>query len=216
MDVAAHRPQARTARLRPDYIGTVGVLRRADDARLKLARRSLREIPETEIEGQGLHLVEKSSGRTWEIITSFVDLVDVKQTGAEAFVIRDGWLVPLRPVGWKPRGREPLRGRNRRPRGVGQRSSTHAQRADLLMSAPFWTHYPRNPGWRWTGRRGRRRDGRGCRRIWSSSQSSRTADRPDFSRATSRARNSRPASGCSRSREVVRPQARGRGRRSVD
>ena len=85
----------------PSYIGTVGVLRPADDARLKLARRNLREIPEKDIEGQGLHLVEKASGETWEIVTSFVDLVDPKATGTTAFVVRDQLLVPLRPVGWK-------------------------------------------------------------------------------------------------------------------
>ena len=63
----------------PNYQGTVGVLRPADKGRLKLARRNLREIPEKDIEGQGLHLVEKTSGETWEVITSFVDLVDVRR-----------------------------------------------------------------------------------------------------------------------------------------
>ena len=35
------------------------------------------------------------------MVTSLVDLVDPKSSGAEAFVIRDGLLVPLRPIGWK-------------------------------------------------------------------------------------------------------------------
>jgi hypothetical protein len=85
----------------PDYQGSVGPLRRPDAASLRLARRNLREIPEKHIEGQGLHLVEKRSGQTWEVVTSLVDLVDTKSSGAEAFVIRDEWFVPLRPLGWK-------------------------------------------------------------------------------------------------------------------
>ena len=185
MDVAAHRPQARTARLRPDYIGTVGVLRRADDARLKLARRSLREIPETEIEGQGLHLVEKSSGETWEIITSFVDLVDVKQTGAEAFVIRDGWLVPLRPVGWKtPRTRAITRAK----------SAAARRRAAILYPCPAGGSSDERSvldalpqeilgggGLAGVGEGGTAAGAAG----YGAQVSSRTADRPDFSRATS-------------------------------
>ena len=85
----------------PRYQGTIGVLRPADEGRLKLARRNLREIEAKDIEGQGLHLLDKSSGETLEVITSFVDLVDVKATGAVAFTIRDGLLVPLRPKGWE-------------------------------------------------------------------------------------------------------------------
>lgn len=85
----------------PNYVGTLGPLRPADEARLRLARRSLREIPEKDIEGQGLHLLDKSSGETLEVITSFVDLIDPKVTGATAFVVRDGLLVPLRPKGWE-------------------------------------------------------------------------------------------------------------------
>jgi hypothetical protein len=85
----------------PNYQGTVGVLRRADEARLTLARRNLREIAEQNIEGQGLHLLDKTTGETMEVVTSFVDLVDPKATGVVAFTVRDGWLVPLRPVGWR-------------------------------------------------------------------------------------------------------------------
>lgn len=85
----------------PNYVGTVGVLRPADEGRLRLARRSLREIAEKDVEGDGIYLHEKSSGETLEVITSFVDLVDVKATGATAFVVRDGLFVPLRPVGWR-------------------------------------------------------------------------------------------------------------------
>jgi len=85
----------------PNYVGTLGVLRPADEGRLRLARRNLREIEQKDIEGQGLHLLDKSSGETLEVITSFVDLVDVKSTGATAFTVRDSLLVPLRPLGWK-------------------------------------------------------------------------------------------------------------------
>ena len=35
------------------------------------------------------------------MVTSFVDLVDPQATGVEAFVVRDGWFVPLRPLGWR-------------------------------------------------------------------------------------------------------------------
>jgi hypothetical protein len=89
----------------PDYdtphVGTVGVLRKPDEASLRLARRNMREIPEKNIEGQGLHLVERSTGETWEVITSLVDLVDPRASGVVAFTIRDSLLVPLRPIGWK-------------------------------------------------------------------------------------------------------------------
>ena len=57
----------------PDVWGNVGPLRRADAARLRLARRNLREIAEQDIEGQGLHLVEKTTGEEFEMVTSFVD-----------------------------------------------------------------------------------------------------------------------------------------------
>lgn len=83
------------------YTGTIGPLRRADAPRLRLARRNLREIPEQDIEGQGLYLLDKTTGETLEVVTSFVDLIDPKLTGTTAFCVRDGLLVPLRPVGWK-------------------------------------------------------------------------------------------------------------------
>ena len=69
---------------------------------MRLARKNLKEIPEKDFKGQqGLHLVERSSGETWEVITTQVDLVDPKSSGVEAFVVRDGWFVPLRPIGWR-------------------------------------------------------------------------------------------------------------------
>ena len=85
----------------PSYFGTVGPLSRADEPRLRLARRNLREIAEKDIEGDGKYLLDKKSGETLEVIVNFVDLVDPKLTGATAFTVRDGLLVPLRPRGWK-------------------------------------------------------------------------------------------------------------------
>jgi hypothetical protein len=85
----------------PNYQGSVGVLRRADEASLRLARRDLREIPEKDIQGQGLRLVERKKGEEWEVVTTAVDLIDPKASGVEAFVVRDGWFVPLRPLGWR-------------------------------------------------------------------------------------------------------------------
>jgi hypothetical protein len=84
----------------PRYQGSVGVLRRADKEMLRLARRSLREIPEQDIDGQGLHLVERTSGETLEVVTAFVDLIDPQASGVEAFVVRDGWFVALGRPGW--------------------------------------------------------------------------------------------------------------------
>ena len=86
----------------PNYVGTLGVLRPADEGRLRLARRNLRELREQDVEGQGRFLLDKTTGVELEVITSFVDLADVKLTGATAFAVRDGLLVPLRPKGWKP------------------------------------------------------------------------------------------------------------------
>ena len=83
------------------YVGEIGPLRRADEKSLQLARRNLREIAEEDIEGQGLYLLDKTTGETLEVVTSFVDLIDPKLTGTTAFCVRDGLLVPLRPVGWK-------------------------------------------------------------------------------------------------------------------
>jgi hypothetical protein len=85
----------------PRYVGRVGVLQRAEEASTRLARRSMREIPEENIEGQGLELVDTTTGETFEVITARVDL-DPKSSGAVAFVIRDSLIVPLRPLGWKP------------------------------------------------------------------------------------------------------------------
>ena len=90
----------------PGYVGTIGPLRRADAPSLRLARRNLREIPEKHIEGEGRFLLDKSSGETLEVITSFVDLVDPKTSGATAFTIREELLVCLRPVGWRHEGDE--------------------------------------------------------------------------------------------------------------
>lgn len=92
----------------PNYQGTVGVLRRADKARLELARRNLREIKEKDLEGQGLQLLDTTTGETLEVVTAFVDLVDPKESGVVAFCVRDGWLVPLRPLGWKHQADESL------------------------------------------------------------------------------------------------------------
>jgi hypothetical protein len=85
----------------PNRVGTIGPLRHADKASLRLARRNLREIPEKDIEGDGKYLLDKTTGETVEVVTSFVDLVDPKASGVVAFVVRDSLLVPLRPVGWK-------------------------------------------------------------------------------------------------------------------
>ena len=85
----------------PGHDGTIRVLNPADVGRLRLARRNLREIEAENLEGEGRYLVDKSSGETLEVIVSFVDLVDVKLTGATAFTIPDGLLVPLRPRGGK-------------------------------------------------------------------------------------------------------------------
>ena len=45
----------------PNYVGTLGPLRKADEPRLRLARRNLREIDAKDVEGQGLHLLDSSS-----------------------------------------------------------------------------------------------------------------------------------------------------------
>jgi hypothetical protein len=85
----------------PGYVGTLGPLRRADQARLRLARRNLREIDAGDIEGSGKFLLDKRTGETMEVVTSFVDLVDPRASGVVAFCVRDSLLVPLRPLGWK-------------------------------------------------------------------------------------------------------------------
>jgi hypothetical protein len=85
----------------PNYQGTVGVLRRADEASLRAARKNLREIDEKEIEGQGLRLLERPSGETWQVVTTHVDLLNPASSGVQAFVVRDGLFVPLRPPEWK-------------------------------------------------------------------------------------------------------------------
>ena len=85
----------------PDRVGGVGVLRRADEASLKAARRHLREIPEKRVEGQGKYLHDTTTGLTLEVITAHTDLTDPASTGAVAFTVRNGWFVALRPLGWK-------------------------------------------------------------------------------------------------------------------
>lgn len=87
--------------LDPDHVGGVGVLRRADKHSLRLARRNLHEFKEADIEGQGLHLTDRTSGETWEVVVTHVDLLDPASSGVQAFVVRDGWFVALRPLGWK-------------------------------------------------------------------------------------------------------------------
>lgn len=79
--------------------GVYGELRRfprADPERISLARRLLREV---EVEGHGKHLFDTTTGETFEVITSFVDLADPAPSGASAFTVRDGLLVPLRTPG---------------------------------------------------------------------------------------------------------------------
>ena len=70
--------------------------RRASDWPL----RNLRELDERDVEGQGKHLLDKTSGETLEVVTSHVDMIEPKASGAVAFCNRDGWLVLLRPLGW--------------------------------------------------------------------------------------------------------------------
>ena len=88
----------------PDYdphvVGELGPLRRADEPRLRLARKNAREIEEKDIEGDGLYLTDRTSGEQFEVVVSFVDWVDPKATGTTAFVVRDSLIVPLRPAGW--------------------------------------------------------------------------------------------------------------------
>jgi len=93
----------------PRYVGTIGVLGRADEASLRVARRNMREIPAKDIEGEGKYLLEKTSGETLEVITSHVELIDPETSGATAFTVRDGLLVPLRPVGWRHEANESRR-----------------------------------------------------------------------------------------------------------
>ena len=85
----------------PAHYGTIRVLHPADEGRLKLARRNLREIEAENLEGEGRFLLDKSSGEALEVVVHFVDLVEPKLTGTTAFCVRDGLLVPLRPRGWK-------------------------------------------------------------------------------------------------------------------
>jgi hypothetical protein len=83
----------------PELQGTIGPFRPAEKERLRLPRRHLREIQTKDIEGQRKYLVERTSGESFEVLTRFVDLTDPKASGAEAFVVRDGLLVPLAPRG---------------------------------------------------------------------------------------------------------------------
>ena len=127
----------------PSYLGTVGPLRRADAGRLKLARRNLREIPDKDIEGEGRYLLDKSNGETLEVITSFVDLIDVKLTGATAFTVREGLLVPLRPRGWKnPADQSNYAGTIAGRQAVGMTLCVCPPGLSP-MSQPFWQHYPK-------------------------------------------------------------------------
>jgi hypothetical protein len=45
--------------------------------------------------------IRQNAGERLEVVTSFVDLVDPQASGVEAFVVRDGWFVPLRRTGWQ-------------------------------------------------------------------------------------------------------------------
>ena len=116
----------------PNYQGTIGPLRRADEARLRLARRSLREIAAKDVEGDGKYLTDTTTGEELEVITSFVDLVDVKQNGATAFTIRFA-ARSAAAEGVEARGGERLRRHDRGPRGKAKRS--HAPLGDLLKWA---------------------------------------------------------------------------------
>ena len=69
----------------PGYVGTIGPLRGADEPSLRLARRNLREIDAKDVEGQGLYLLDKTTGETLEVVTSFVDLIDPKLTVRRLF-----------------------------------------------------------------------------------------------------------------------------------
>jgi hypothetical protein len=82
-----------------NLLGTNRVLQPADEDRLRLARRNLREIPEEELERLGPRHFRDEDGTEFEIPHGFVDLADPRPTGAEAFCVRDGYIVPLRPRG---------------------------------------------------------------------------------------------------------------------
>ncbi|MDQ3381991.1 MAG: hypothetical protein M3546_17060 [Actinomycetota bacterium] len=125
----------------PNYQGTVGVLRPATAERRELLRKRLRELHD--IEGEGLHLTEKSTGEVWEVVTSHFDPIEPAASGVEAFCVRDNLIVPLRPPGWQREGESRVLGEiggrpatPRDPMPVGGSGSTE-------MSRGFWMDYPR-------------------------------------------------------------------------
>ncbi|MBA2707502.1 MAG: hypothetical protein H0U59_06840 [Gemmatimonadaceae bacterium] len=83
----------------PNHVGTLSVFRRADTASVAQAKKRLTEV-HIKDDQQGLLLTDKS-GQEWQVVRSFFDPVDPSSVGVEAFVVRDGMIVPLRPVGWE-------------------------------------------------------------------------------------------------------------------
>lgn len=112
----------------PNHVGTIGPLRPADEARLRLARKNTREIPESSIEGDGKFLADRTSGEQFEVVVSFVDWIDLKASGVVAFTVRGGMLVPLRPVGWKHAADE--------SREIGEVGGRKAEPKDPMPAGP--------------------------------------------------------------------------------
>lgn len=82
-----------------DYVGTVGVLRRADKELVKLLRRDLREIAERDLVQEGKTWTDRKTGEEFRLVTSFVDVTAPQEMSVTAFTVRGGHVCYLRPLG---------------------------------------------------------------------------------------------------------------------
>ena len=83
----------------PKHLGSVGILRPYSRELGDLLRRQIREIRDRDLRQDGKRWLDTKTGEEFEIIRSHVDPVAAADSLAEAFCVRDGLVVYLKPKG---------------------------------------------------------------------------------------------------------------------
>jgi hypothetical protein len=82
-----------------DYVGSIGVLRRADRELVKLLRRNLREIAERDLEQDGKVWTDRKTDEQFRLFTAYVDPIAPQEADVTAFAVSDGNILYFKPLG---------------------------------------------------------------------------------------------------------------------
>ena len=80
--------------------GNICQFPRATTARIEAARKNLPEIPDERIDRSVEPWRDRETGKEYDLVRSFLNIIDPAPSGAVAFTVSDGWILGLRPPGW--------------------------------------------------------------------------------------------------------------------